>query len=237
MLEPRGRHLNDLTGSTVTCSQPCGVFVGHEATTIVVSGGSVAPIISEEQLFSSSTWGMHCALVGVKALAGLAGPVRIALKPFCLTFTPPRVTAEPPPTGVLRGAYRRRAAARADQPVTRRTFLQSEGGIVLDSGDPSFAFPAPTEQFRRNYVMLVPSQYHSNFINVVTSVDGTVTLDGKDVTDQFWAFGALKAGRLSVTAGQHRLECSERCGTEVYGWSNAVSYLFAGGLDLQTLVQ
>ena len=48
--------------------------------------------------------------------------------------------------------------------------------------------------------------------------------------------------RLSLTCEQAAiargcLECSEGCGTEVYGWSNAVSYMFAGGLDLQTLVQ
>jgi len=31
-------------------------------------------------------------------------------------------------------------------------------------------------------------------------------------------------------------DCPDSCGIEVYGYSEAVSYLFAGGLDLEQIV-
>ncbi|MEZ4468373.1 MAG: hypothetical protein R3F43_29050 [bacterium] len=35
--------------------------------------------------------------------------------------------------------------------------------------------------------------------------------------------------------GQRRLACPTGCGVLVYGYSQAVSYLFAGGLDLERI--
>ena len=65
-----------------------------------------------------------------------------------------------------------------------------------------------------------------------------MSLDGNDVTAQLVSFGAgtFKAGRIPVSAGSHTLSCPATCGVEVYGWSAAVSYLFAGGLDLEQIV-
>ena len=48
--------------------------------------------------------------------------------------------------------------------------------------------------------------------------------------------GTYKAGRIAVNAGQHKIDCAETCGVEVYGFSPAVSYMFAGGLDLEQIV-
>ena len=48
--------------------------------------------------------------------------------------------------------------------------------------------------------------------------------------------GAWKGGRFEVGPGSHVLTCEDGCGLEVYGYSDAVSYLFAGGLDLKQIV-
>jgi hypothetical protein len=63
-------------------------------------------------------------------------------------------------------------------------------------------------------------------------------LDGTDVTGQLTPFagGAFLGGRIPVTPGQRKLECPGSCGFEAYGYSDAVSYLFAGGLDLEQIV-
>ncbi|HUQ07958.1 MAG TPA: hypothetical protein VM261_35930, partial [Kofleriaceae bacterium] len=93
------------------------------------------------------------------------------------------------------------------------------------------------EQYRNQYTLLVPSQYNANYFSIVSPATGTVTLDNNAVTALSpFGDGSFNAGRIAVQAGQHNLVCSEGCGVEVYGWSDAVSYLFAGGLDLEQIV-
>jgi hypothetical protein len=46
----------------------------------------------------------------------------------------------------------------------------------------------------------------------------------------------FRAARYPVPAGQHTIHCPDGCGVEVYGYSDAVSYMFAGGLDLRAIV-
>jgi len=100
----------------------------------------------------------------------------------------------------------------------------------------------PIEQFRQDYTILVPSQYDENYVAIATTMAGTVHIttggNSVDVTSQLQAFsgGDYKAGRIMLTAGQHTIECSDGCGVEVMGYSDAVSYMFAGGLDLRTIV-
>ena len=45
----------------------------------------------------------------------------------------------------------------------------------------------------------------------------------------------LDAG-VRLPAGRHRIECADGCGVEVGGYDDDVSYLFAGGLDLEQIV-
>jgi hypothetical protein len=63
-----------------------------------------------------------------------------------------------------------------------------------------------------------------------------VTIDGVAVTG--WTpFGAGRAFAIAPLAvGAHEVICPGKCSVEVYGWSQAVSYLFAGGLDLHPIV-
>ena len=44
------------------------------------------------------------------------------------------------------------------------------------------------------------------------------------------------AKRMPLTAGQHKITCPNGCGVVVYGYSDAVSFMFAGGLDLKKIV-
>ena len=84
----------------------------------------------------------------------------------------------------------------------------------------------------------MPAQYEEQYISVVALNGATVFLDGQDVSSQFapLASGVFAAARISVGEGQHVLSCpQDKCGLEIYGYSDAVSYLFAGGLDLQQI--
>jgi hypothetical protein len=71
---------------------------------------------------------------------------------------------------------------------------------------------------------------------IAASPIGSVTVDGMPVTLEATPSGTFRAARVPVSAGQHTIDCPTRCGVEVYGYSDAVSYMFAGGLDLLPIV-
>ena len=127
----------------------------------------------------------------------------------------------------------------ANQPVMVGQFLLSVGTNMpgsMPQGDPALAFVVPVEQFRTAYDLLVPSQYVTNFFAIVAPSSGPVILDGVDVSSQLTPFGSgvWRAGRIAVPAGRHSLQCGA-CGVTVGGYDLAVSYLFAGGLDLEQI--
>ena len=65
-------------------------------------------------------------------------------------------------------------------------------------------------------------------------------IDGNDVTGQLTGFagGTFLGGRIrGDRRAAHQIECSAGgCGVEVYGYSDAVSFMVAGGLDLKQIV-
>jgi hypothetical protein len=131
----------------------------------------------------------------------------------------------------------------ATEPVMIGHFLKSvlwTSGLATrhGTGDPSMAIVVPTEQFRTSYAILVPQQYMANYASIVAPTGSAVLIDTVDVTSQLTStIGGFKAGRIMLTSGAHKIECpGTGCGVEVYGWSRAVSYMFAGGLDLQQIV-
>jgi hypothetical protein len=124
------------------------------------------------------------------------------------------------------------------EPILVGHFLTSNGGLDADSGDPALSFSVPVEQYRKDYTLLVPAQYTANFFAITVPQGGTAMLDGIDVTNQLMPSytNQFRIGRIPVTAGQHELICPQSCGVEAEGWSEAVSYLYAGGLNFEQIV-
>jgi hypothetical protein len=104
------------------------------------------------------------------------------------------------------------------------------------TGDPSLGIVPPEEQFRTDYKFLAPMDYDMQYATIVGVGGDSVELDGTAVSG-WTSFGAGRASAtVPLTVGTHRLTCPGKCSVEVYGWSQAVSYLFAGGLNLQQIV-
>ncbi|MBK7191914.1 MAG: IgGFc-binding protein [Myxococcales bacterium] len=234
----------DLTGTAITCSQACGAFGGHEATNLTNQAQS--PCCAdhlEDQLFPNSTWGKVYVVAHSKTRASpVPDLVRvIAQRPnTTVTFNPPQPGCA---AALAAGAYcdvftSADVEISANEPIQVAHYLLSNIQTDTDVGDPSMAFAVPTEQYRSTYTLLVPQQYQENILSIVTPAGSTVRLDGTDISGQLAAFGGgtYKAGRVTVGAGPHTLDCPGTCGVEVYGWSEAVSYMFAGGLDLEQIV-
>ncbi|MBL6975934.1 MAG: hypothetical protein ISR64_09405 [Deltaproteobacteria bacterium] len=109
---------------------------------------------------------------------------------------------------------------------------------VAGIGDPAFIVAVPTEQFRQDYLFLVPNKYELDFVNIIAPGGAAVTLDDTllgpaDFTPI--AAGPYSVARTVVADGVHRISSSQKIGIMVYGWDQYVSYGYAGGMNVESL--
>ncbi len=237
----------DLSGTVVeaTNDKSFGVFAGHEAIVISYAAGNGYADHIEEMMFPASTWGKTYAVARSKSRKGEPDVIRVMAQEdgTNVTFNPAPASGSCPALdngGFCEVRIQGDTEISADKPILIGHYLMS----VIDTttqdgtGDPALALAVPTEQFRESYTFLVPSEYAQQYVSVVAGATTTVQLDTGDVTSQLATFGSgsYRAARISLQPGQHQISCPGGCGIEVYGYDAAVSYLFAGGLDLKTIV-
>jgi hypothetical protein len=260
VLQLQASGTGDLTGTHITSPNmmPFGVFGGHEATVIAdptapdathTSGPCCADHL-EEMLFPSSTWGKAFAITRTQQRTNEPDYIRVmAQKPnTTVAFTPAPAIGTCGTLGPgqfcdvqIQGD----TEITASDPVQVGHFLEaaiwSDGNpfspTFVGNGDPSMAIAVPTEQFRTDYTILVPAAYTMNYLSIAAAATGGVTVDNNAVTlTPYPGGGTHRAARVMVAAGQHTIHCADGCGVTVYGYSDAVSYMFAGGLDLKQIV-
>ncbi|HTM19475.1 MAG TPA: IgGFc-binding protein [Kofleriaceae bacterium] len=231
----------DLTGSHVVADQPVGVFSGHEATTLAET--MPAPCCMdhlEDQLFPSSAWGMRYAVVRILSRGvGERDIVRImAQKPNTTVTLSPALAACPVlgPGQWCQVAIDAPVEITSTEPIQVAHYMTSTGGTAENSADPSLSFAVPVEQYRTEYTVLVPDEYFHNYFGLVAMAAAGIQVDGAPVATAPFGSSGLASAILEVQPGQHRITCPETCGVEIYGWADAVSYMFAGGLDLNRIV-
>jgi hypothetical protein len=241
----------DLSGTlieSVDGVKTVGVFGSHEAVVLANSAGDCCADHIEEQMFPTSTWGTEFAIARSQS-RGKGEPDQLRIMAQAdgtqVSFTPAPASGS---CGTLAAgqfcdvkiSVDTVVSANADHPIMIGHYLLS----VIDqvgggTGDPAMSIAVPIEQYRSTYTFLVPSEYAEQYVSVVAAAGTVVTLDGTDVTGQLQGFagGTYLAGRLPVQAGQHKIDCpGNGCGIVVYGYDEAVSYMFAGGLDLKQIV-
>jgi hypothetical protein len=111
------------------------------------------------------------------------------------------------------------------------------GTPVPDEGDPSECPAVPLQQYRSTYTFLAPKTYTENWIDVITPVNNTVTLDGTDIPQtQFAQVGGqpfyVAHVQLSNANEGHEIHGVFPFGLLVYGYGSRTSYMYPGGLDL-----
>jgi len=256
VLQLQAAGTGDLTGTHITSpnNMSFGVFGGHEATAF---GEATPPDMQhpngpgfadhlEEMLFPSTTWGKTFAIARSKKRTNEPDYLRIMAQKAgtAVTFAPAPTIVAGNCAALGPGQFcdvkiQVDTEITSTEPVLVGHFLESStwfsnGGMLIGTGDPSMAIAVPTEQFRKDYTILVPAQYTENYISFAAAATGGVSLDGNPVT--LTPFGMHRGARVPVTAGQHKITCADGCGITVYGYSSGVSYMFAGGLDLKPIV-
>jgi IgGFc binding protein len=113
-------------------------------------------------------------------------------------------------------------------------------------GDPSQLLMPAAEQFRKDYVFLIPGTFESNFIVLAKPVDAAVILDGVPLAMQELA--GCTTGPIGMVAGtmydqvtcpahegHHTVSADKPFGLSVYGYYNVGSYAFVGGSDVKII--
>ena len=122
--------------------------------------------------------------------------------------------------------------------------IQSQGPIQViqfiagnsDSGplvDPSMTVLIPTQQFRSDYPLLVPTAYDENFVTIVREGQSAVHLNGQPVTDFFQPIPGTgwEVANTWVPEGVNQIEGDGPFGLTAYGYATKVSYAYPGGLN------
>ncbi|NUN16089.1 MAG: IgGFc-binding protein [Myxococcales bacterium] len=105
-------------------------------------------------------------------------------------------------------------------------------------GDPAFILAVPVEQFREDYVFLVPDKYQYNFVNIVAPSDANVFLNGSPLSKgdfQLMGNGFFKVAKMVAEDGVFVLTSDRKLGATVYGWDSYVSYGYPAGQNLTVL--
>jgi hypothetical protein len=106
----------------------------------------------------------------------------------------------------------------------------------MSEGDPSLSLAVAVEQYRTSYVFLAPTDYDSNYVDIVMPMTAKLTLDGVDVTSSPNALtgnlGVLRLKLSTTTGGAHVLAGDQPFGIQVLGYGKYTSYQYPGGLNL-----
>lgn len=240
----------DLTGTKITADKPIGVLGGHDCTFIPYDKWACDHI--EESMFPVETLGQDLVVTAPHAVAAIGKEPGKADTMFVrvmsaadnneITFDPP---VHDPVTlqaggwieiGPIAQDFRVQAANR----VMVAQFMVGENftGASVGAGDPSQSIAIPTEQYRLNYAFLAPTTYTHNFVNVVAPPDANIEIDGEVIdSGEFKPIGSsgLSVARHKIEGGAHTMSGNKNFGIVVYGYGSYTSYMYPGGLNLETV--
>ncbi|MEM6954868.1 MAG: IgGFc-binding protein [Myxococcota bacterium] len=250
----------DMSGTVVEASAPVAVFSGGERALIGapplpnhpsgVPDDVCCTEHLEEQVFPTSTWGTNFRVS--------RSPVRTDHP----TWREPDLyrliadqdgtvvqTTLPAPFNQFTLAENEWVEFHADTsfeltsnlPINVAQYLVSQGWVVSwkpgHGGDPSMIYIPPVEQFRDDYVLLVPETFSTNYV-VITAPTGTnIQIDGAPASCPSEAVGdaSYDAFFCPLSGGSHRVETDQPVGVLGYGYHSVGSYGYAAGANLERI--
>ncbi len=224
----------DLSGSIVTANKPVAVFGGHECANIPAGFTFCDHIV--EEMTPTATWGKSFV---TEPLATRTGDTfRFLADTDTTTVNVNGVFAATLNRGQLFEQILTPASViTSDKPILVTQYSNSTSFDNVTS-DPFEVVVPPFEQFLNSYTVTTPATgFLINYINVVapTASVGTVKLDGVVVPGaSFTAIGSstFSGAQLAVGLGSHTLDGAQPFGVTVYGFAEADSYGYPGGLSL-----
>lgn len=240
----------DLNGTHVTSDQPVEVIGGHYCAYVPDDTWGYCDHLEEVMppvdTLASDYIVTAPAVIGIPN--GKEECVRIiATEPnTTLTYDPPQPTA---PTSIsYAGGWIELSRTAASFRVTANHKILvaqfMEGSTVAgNTGDPSMTVAVPIDQFRSDYLFHAPTNYQTNYVDIVAPVAAVITLDGAPIPP-IVAIGTSGWGLARINPlsngpagdGNHRILGNVGFGIQVYGYGMDTSYWYPGGLDLHPIV-
>ena len=238
--------LTDLTGTEIESTAPVAVFGGHRCVDLPREWLFCDHL--EEQMVPVSAWGVRAVGVSSHPIV----PEETSIFRIVSASNGNHVEVSPASLGSfdlddgdfvdleLAGGIEVRGTGRL-QLVQYETSGQRTsivfGSEPIATGDPSMALVVPVEQQRRDYVFLAPSTFEQSFVLVAAPMDAQPMLDGVVVPALTPIEGSGYGWvRVPLGAGAHRMIGASPFGITVQGVAPACSYMFPGGLDVETLL-
>ena len=226
----------DLTGSIIQSDKPIAVFGGHQCANIP-NGNTFACDHVVEQLPPTSTWGQ--AFLTVPLATRINGDTFRVLA--SQNGTEVRINGSLVVT-LNRGQFYEQIIVGQSEISTTKPVLvaQYSNGTTFDSvtSDPFQILIPPKEQFLASYTVTTPATGFSiNFINIVApnAIVGAINLDGSAIPSApFSPIGSsgFSGAKIPVLIGTHNLDATLPFGLTSYGFAQADSYGYPGGLGL-----
>jgi hypothetical protein len=228
-------HPADLSGSIVTSDKPIAVFGGHQCANIPMGYLYCDHIV--EAMPPTSTWGKSFV---TEPLATRTGGDTFR---YLADTDNTTVQVNGAPVATLnRGQLFEQiltapSVITSDKPIL---VTQYSNSTTFDgaTSDPFEVLVPPFEQFLNSYTVTTPATgFAENFINVVapTASLATINLDGVPVPGGSFTpipDSTFSAAQLAVALGSHTLDGAQPFGVTVYGFAQADSYGYPGGLSL-----
>lgn len=139
----------------------------------------------------------------------------------------------------------------SNRPIMIAQYASSQNYVGSDAivgGDPEFIIFPPSEQYRDNYIFLVPPTYQKDYVVISSPQDNTITLDGRKIVEEFSAacesttIGMINNEaytqyicELSNEGGPHEITGAKPFGISVYGYYAVGSYGYPGGADVREI--
>ncbi len=246
VVELVGNATSDFSGSLVQADQPVQVISGLPCRNIPDTAGYCDHI--EESVFPAETLGEHYIVTTPTGPLGSEAPyvVRLYGNVDGTTLTYPGVTPPGAPATldagqvVDLGQINQSFEVIGSNAFGVATFLL--GSTIVNpggGGDPSMSVATAVEQYRTKYVFLAPTDYQSNFVDVVMPMGAALTLDGAAVTQAATpissGFGVARVPLSTANNGAHVMTSDVPFGIQVIGYGVDTSYMYPGGLNLELI--
>lgn len=247
--EPRMPDVSDVTGTRVASDRPVMILGSHTCTYVPWNKGSCDHLeelnlpldnLSREYLVSSP----------LVKLPNMTPQIKGRIVRIVATRPGTTISYEPPQNGAPTlladaGDYaelQTEADFRisANHKIVVAEYMLGEG-VGIQTGDPSMTIAVPTEQFRNSYLFHAPTNYESSFANIIAPIGATIALDGQPIAGLTpigaSGFGVARVQLSNAGDGDHTIDGDERFSVQVYGYGEATSYWYPGGLDFQLVGQ
>lgn len=245
---------DDLTGSRVSATKPVAVIAGVVRTELPrLDEKNASRDCLIEQMPPTSTWGLNSIIIPPKPAIDqqLMGPTDGPLFRIIAAENFTSVTINGTQRLTLssgqyyEGILSEPKVVEADKPILVSSYLRTSQRFGRASGDPSMFLNPPTEQFLNTYTVIniepdARSPYYTE--HLITLIVRTVDTDSLRIdrikpasTFVSIAGTSYSYSHVSVQRGPHTLTCTTGFGVFIYGYGEAESYGYIGGMAFERL--